>query len=366
MSPITLTGPMSGIGPTTRIVPITRIIPIGPMSGAGRTVPIARPTSLARASPSGVSRPVATTGPRSSGRATLVGGTVARPRRPAVVAVVAAAAAGGGGGAGAGGIMAAGGTDVSVGEGLGRRAGFVAGWAGGLAIYPAAIAGIAVVAGEYTGRLLGLEPAHTRWVGAGMAALFTAINLAGVASGRWVQNLVTGAKVLALTAVVGLAFTLGGGSGWASTPPLAPTGTPTPVALALASQAVIWTYYGYLDVAKIAEEVVDPGRTLPRILLGGIGIAAALYLLLNASFFQVLPIDRIAASNLAPGDVAAELTGARGGSLVAALAVALFVGTAVGRRGLVAKAGALLVGAYALSWTVKTGRVVRFLSDPWG
>jgi len=62
------------------------------MSGPGRTVPIARPTSLARASPSGVSRPVATTGPRSSGRATLVGGTVARPRRPAVVAVVAAAA----------------------------------------------------------------------------------------------------------------------------------------------------------------------------------------------------------------------------------------------------------------------------------
>jgi len=34
------------------------------------------------------------------------------------------------------------------------------------------------------------------------------------------------------------------------------------------------------------------------------------------------------------------------------------VGTALGRPGLVAKTGALLVGAYALSWTVKTGRVV--------
>src|SRR5205085_10246203 len=66
---------------------------------------------------------------------------------------------------------------------------------------------------------------------------------------------------------------------------------------------------------------VDPGRPLPRILLGGIGIAASLYLLLNAAFFQVLPIERLAASNLAPGDVAAELTGARGGSLVAGLAV---------------------------------------------
>src|SRR5438128_9746648 len=93
---------------------------------------------------------------------------------------------------------AAGGKYVYVREAFGPRAGFVVGWVEGLAIYPAAIAGIAVVAGEYTGRLAGLEAGHTRWVGAGMAALFTAINLAGVASGRWVQNLVTGRKGVAL------------------------------------------------------------------------------------------------------------------------------------------------------------------------
>src|SRR5207245_3527658 len=180
---------------------------------------------------------------------------------------------------------AAGGKWGYVREAFGPRAGCVVGWVEGLAIYPAVIAGIAGVAGECTGRLAGLEAGHTRWVGAGLAALFTAINLAGVASGRWVQNLVTGAKVLALTGVVVLALAFGSGAGWHSTLPTAPTGGATLVALALASQAVIWTYYGYLDVAKIAEEVVDPGRTLPRILLGGIAIAAALYLLLNAAFF---------------------------------------------------------------------------------
>src|SRR2546430_9759124 len=114
---------------------------------------------------------------------------------------------------------AAGGKYVYVREAFGPRAGFVVGWVEGLAIYPAAIAGIAVVAGEYTGRLLGLESAHTRWVGAGMAALFTAINLAGVASGRWVQNLVTRAEVLALTGGGGLPVTPGRGSGLASPPP---------------------------------------------------------------------------------------------------------------------------------------------------
>src|SRR5439155_790744 len=61
---------------------------------------------------------------------------------------------------------AAGGKYVYVREAFGPRAGFVVGWVEGLAIYPAAIAGIAVVAGEYTGRLAGLEAGHTRWVGA--------------------------------------------------------------------------------------------------------------------------------------------------------------------------------------------------------
>src|SRR3989440_10407219 len=83
---------------------------------------------------------------------------------------------------------AAGGKYVYVREAFGPRAGFVVGWVEGLAIYPAAIAGIAVVAGEYTGRLLGLESGHTRWIGAGLAALFTAIKLGGVAAGRLVRD----------------------------------------------------------------------------------------------------------------------------------------------------------------------------------
>ena len=215
----------------------------------------------------------------------------------------------------------AGGKYVYVREAFGPRAGFVVGWVEGLAVYPVAIAAIAVVAGEYAGRLAGLGAGDTRWIGVGLAALFTGINVAGVASGRWVQNGATAAKLLVLAGVVVLAFAAGDGVGWRSTLPTAPAGTAALAALALAFQAVVWTYYGYLDVAKIAEEVVDPGRTVPRVLLGGIVTVAALYLLLNAAFFQVLPIDRIAGSNLVPGDVVAAVSGAQGGTIVAALAL---------------------------------------------
>src|SRR5437773_6435750 len=64
----------------------------------------------------------------------------------------------------------AGGKYVYVREAFGPRAGFVVGWVEGAAVYPVAIAAIAVVAGEYTGRLAGLGVGHTHWLGAGMAA----------------------------------------------------------------------------------------------------------------------------------------------------------------------------------------------------
>src|SRR5205823_3999561 len=117
------------------------------------------------------------------------------------------------------------------------------------------------------------------------------------------------------------AFARGTGAGWHGALPEAPVGWGVWVAVALAAHPVIWTYYGYPDLAKIAGEVVDPSRTLPRVLLGGLAATAALYLALNAAFLQVLPLERIAASNLVAADVMDTLVGASGGVLVAGLAL---------------------------------------------
>ena len=135
------------------------------------------------------------------------------------------------------------------------------------------------------------------------------------------QNVVTAAKLLALAGLVVVAFATGSGTGPSTVLPAAPRGVDVWGALAVAFRSVIWTYYGYADAAKIAEEVVDPGRTLPRIFLGGIATVIALYLLLNAAFLHVLPIERIAASNLVAGDVAQAIFGAKSGIVMAALAL---------------------------------------------
>lgn len=215
----------------------------------------------------------------------------------------------------------AGGKYVYAREAFGRRCAFVIGWIEALATYCVAIAAIAVVSGEYIARLSHSGAAGARLIGVGCIAFLTALNLLGVATGRWFQNLATAAKVVALVGVVGVALFSGSGAGWHGALPGAPTGLALGSALAVAFQSVIWTSYGYPDAAKIAEEVRDPDRVLPRIFLIGIVGVTALYLLLNAAFLHVLPLDRMAASTLVAGDAATLIFGPRAGAAVTALAL---------------------------------------------
>jgi len=217
----------------------------------------------------------------------------------------------------------AGGKYVYAREAFGLRAAFVIGAVEGLVLYPAAIAAIGVAAGEFFVRLAGWPSGGLleRLLGPAFVIAFTLINLTGVAAGRWVQNVVTTAKILALGGVVVIAFAAGDGVGWSGTLPGAPQGIAVWGALAVAFQAVIWTYYGYVEAAKIAEEVVEPERTLPRVFLLGIAVVTALYLLLNAAFLHVLPFDHIAASKLVAGDAAAAIFGANGNLVITILAL---------------------------------------------
>jgi APA family basic amino acid/polyamine antiporter len=215
----------------------------------------------------------------------------------------------------------AGGKYVYAGESFGPRAAFAIGWLE-TGIYCVAIAAIGVVCGEYLARLAGASEEVTRLLGASFVLLLVGVNLAGVAFGRWTQNIATAAKVVALTAVVVCSVVAAGGLKWTpSSLPDAPTGLAILGALALAFQPVLWTYYGYLDASKIAEEVIDPMRTLPSIFLWSIGLVTGLYLLLNTAFLNVLPLDRIAASPLVAGEVMARLFGAWAGSATALLAL---------------------------------------------
>jgi amino acid transporter len=50
-----------------------------------------------------------------------------------------------------------------------------------------------------------------------------------------------------------------------------------------------YDYWGYYNVCFLGAEVRDPQKTIPRAVLGAIGIVAVLYLLMNVSVLGVLP-----------------------------------------------------------------------------
>jgi APA family basic amino acid/polyamine antiporter len=70
----------------------------------------------------------------------------------------------------------------------------------------------------------------------------------------------------------------------------------------------------------IAEEVADPGRTLPRALIGGTLLLIGLYLSINAAYFYVLtPLEvaSVAESSSVAGEVLVRFLGAGAASIMA-------------------------------------------------
>src|SRR6266851_4257641 len=272
----------------------------------------------------------------------------------------------------------AGGKYVYARAAFGPRAAFVVGWVEALGIYAAAIAAIGVAAGEFLVRLTGWPAAAAPWAGVGFVALFTVINLVGVASGRWVQNLVTAAKVVALGGVVVIALAHGNGSGWHGVLPGAPRGAAVWGALGVALIVVLASLNGNVFVTPrvlfgMAREGLAPA-TLTWVNRGGtpwvamlvVG-AVALGLAATGTFGDLLTLA-IVLILLIDGFVVSALFRLRARASEAPFRVpffpalpvlfllvyaALFVGTALAQPLVVAKAMVVLVAAYGVSWVVK-------------
>jgi basic amino acid/polyamine antiporter, APA family len=202
---------------------------------------------------------------------------------------------------------------------LGEYAGFVVGWSDWLSVC-GTVAAVSIVIGDFSAALAPALLGHETGIALGVAVVFAATQWRGIRWGGLIQNATSTAKAVAFLALVIAAFVLGGGA-----PPAGETSDPRQLALGsallLSLQAVIYTYDGWTGPVYFSEEIENPGRNVPRALLGGVLSVIAIYLLVNLSFLYVLPVERIAGEEFAAGAVAAALFGANGETLLRALTV---------------------------------------------
>lgn len=211
-----------------------------------------------------------------------------------------------------------GGVYIFLKEGVSPAAGFLWGWAMFWSVHSGIIAATAVIFARYAGYFMPLGDAGTREVAIGAIALLSAINYFGVRQGSRVQVVLTSAKVLAIVLILLFAFTLGA--------PNRPTAVVAPAAalpglreFLLAMIAGLFAFGGWHMVTYAAGETRDAARTIPRALLIGTLVVTACYLLLNAAYLRVLPIERVIASQRVAADAAGALVGAWGAGAISAL-----------------------------------------------
>ena len=207
-------------------------------------------------------------------------------------------------------------------ESWGRAVAFLFGWTQLVLLRASAIGGIALACGQYTLRMLGVDPsAHpllAELVSASAILIAASANIVGARIGAAIVNASSSAKFVALVGLAGVALFLGGAHG-ASTANFASTAPVTASGFGLALVSVLWAYDGFGDVSFAGGEVIRPDRTLPRAIIGGTMAVVVAYVLVNVGYVYVLSTPSVAKSPLVAADTMTAIVGPAGAALVSLL-----------------------------------------------
>lgn len=204
---------------------------------------------------------------------------------------------------------------------LGEYAGFIVGWSDWISTCGSAAA-ISLVIGQFAGPLIRTLNGKDVAVATTVAVIFAVLQWRGIVWGSGAQNLTSLLKTLAFMVLIAAAFIFGGqGSLATSAAQQTPTGFALIAALVLSLQAVIYTYDGWTGVIYFSEEVKDPGRDVPRSMIGGVLLVIVIYLLVNIALLYVLPISKIAGQDFAAGAAAEVIFGRHGDTLFRCLTI---------------------------------------------
>jgi APA family basic amino acid/polyamine antiporter len=216
-----------------------------------------------------------------------------------------------------------------IGAAFGRVWAFLYGWMEMLLDGAASIAAVAIVFIIFLNDLLGgtLSPFRIQLLTVGTIVAVTLLTLASMHSNAILATVITALKV-ALVAGIGVAAFVFSDGSWAHYAASGAAGTCQGVSagarlgingFGAAVVGALWGYNGWADISFVAEEVREPGRTLPRALIGGSVLIVGLYLLVNAGYFyalEPLTVASVPETSSVASVVTVRILGAGGASLL--------------------------------------------------
>jgi APA family basic amino acid/polyamine antiporter len=217
----------------------------------------------------------------------------------------------------------AGGVYVYLREAWGPRVAFLYGWKCFLVMDPGLSAALAAGLTSYLPYIFAIGPRGQLAAGIGIIVCLALVNIAGVRLGARVMALLSVAK-LALLAVVLFAGLLTPAGDWRHFFPLVERPADAPPLIAALAGAIVSAFFsfgGWWEAGRMAGEIRDAQRVLPRALVGGLAIITACYALMTALVTYAMPPARITSSAAFVAELGATIFGEGGVRLLATIVV---------------------------------------------
>jgi len=220
----------------------------------------------------------------------------------------------------------AGGQYVYLQEIFGPRTAFLFGWMSLLVLDPGLAAALSTGLSAYAGYAFQWSPQTTKFAAVAFIWSLCVLNILSIRMSagflRWITWIKFG--TLAFLVVWALAFGLGSWSNFIPFMAQRPGSLPLGSALGAAVVGAFFSFGGWWDVSKIAGEIRDPGRVLPRAMVLGVSIVIAVYILISGVFIYLVPMNAVASDETFVAQAGEVLFGRIGG-IVLALMVAVCI-----------------------------------------
>lgn len=223
----------------------------------------------------------------------------------------------------------AGGGYVYLREAYGPQIAFLYGWKSMLIMDPGITAALSIGLASYVGYIVNLSPLAMKAVAIGSILTLAGANIFGLRLGAFLIRWIAMLKIGLLVAIMLWAVAFGLGD-WTNFLPLVaqrPGSAPLIPALAGGMVAAFFSFGGWWDLSKLAGEVRNPARTLPRALALGVIIVTCLYILISAVFLYLIPIERVTSGEAFAAQAGEVLFGRTGGAIFSSIVIISVLGS---------------------------------------